>query len=69
MFPHERPKKFAYYRFKVSIATKPMQTLVSRYLERVRNEQKRSETERKHRQLTYRGVPYCRPCEIKIAYY
>ena len=33
---------------------------------------KRSEAEKKHHQLTYRGVAYCKPCppcEVKIAYY
>jgi hypothetical protein len=46
-----------------------MKPLVARYLERKAAAKKRSEIEKKHHQLTYRGVPYCRPCEIKIAYY
>ena len=46
-----------------------MQTLAARYLERIRNEHKRSEAEKKHHQLTYRGVPYCRPCSVNIMYY
>ena len=46
-----------------------MQVLAARYLERIRTQQKRSQAEKKHHQLTYRGVPYCKPCEIKIAYY
>ena len=47
----------------------PMQTLAARYLERIRNEQKRSDAEKSFVKLTYRGVPYCKPCEIKIMYY
>ncbi len=46
-----------------------MQTLVARYLERQAAAKKRSQIEQKHHQLTYRGVPYCKPCEIKIMYY
>ena len=69
VLPHERPKKSATPTFKVTTATNPMKPLVARYLERKAAAAKRSETEKKHHQLTYRGVPYCRPCEIKIAYY
>ena len=49
-----------------------MQTLAARYLERLSNQKKRAEAEKKHHQLTYRGVAYCKPCppcEVKIAYY
>ena len=49
-----------------------MQVLAARYLERLASKKKRSEAERKHHQLTYRGVAYCKPCppcEVKIAYY
>ena len=57
-----------------------MNTLIARHLERQAAAKKRSEAERKSRLLqalptlpklllTYRGVPYCKPCEIKIMYY
>ncbi len=69
MFPHERPKKSTPYRFKVSTATNPMPNLVARYLERQAAAKKRAEIEKAHHNLIYRGVPYCKPCEIKIAYY
>ena len=46
-----------------------MQTLAARYLERIRNAEKRSEAEKSFTKLTYRGVPYCRPCKVTLAYY
>ena len=46
-----------------------MQTLAARYLERIRNAEKRAAAEKSFVKLTYRGVPYCKPCEVKIAYY
>ena len=46
-----------------------MQTLAARYLERLANQKKRSEAEKSFVKLTYRGVPYCKPCTINIAYY
>ena len=49
-----------------------MNTLIARHLERKAAAKKRSEAEKKHHQLTYRGVAYCKPCppcEVKIAYY
>ena len=46
-----------------------MPNLVARYLERQAAAKKRAEIEKAHHNLIYRGVPYCKPCEIKIAYY
>ena len=46
-----------------------MQTLAARYLERIRNQKKRESAEKSFTKLTYRGVPYCKPCEVKIMYY
>ena len=46
-----------------------MTTLAARYLERLSNEKKRAEAEKSFVKLTYRGVPYCKPCEVKIMYY
>ena len=46
-----------------------MQTLTTRYLERLRTAKKRSDAEKSFVKLTYRGVPYCKPCEVKIMYY
>ena len=42
-----------------------MQTLAARYLERIRNQKKRESAEKSFTKLTYRGVPYCKPCESK----
>ena len=39
-----------------------MTTLVARYLERQAAAKKRAEAEKLHHSLTYRGVPYCKPC-------
>ena len=46
-----------------------MQTFATRYLERIRNEKKRAAAEKSFVKLTYRGVQYCKPCEVKIMYY
>ena len=49
-----------------------MNTLIARHLERQAAAKKRKEAEKKHHQLTYRGVAYCKPCppcEVKIMYY
>ena len=47
----------------------PMTTLVARYLERQAAAKKRSEAEKSFVKLTYRGVPYCKPCTVKVMYY
>jgi len=49
-----------------------MEVLAARHLERKAAAEKRSKAEKKHHQLTYRGVAYCKPCppcEVKVAYY
>ena len=49
-----------------------MQTLAARYLERIRNQQKRESAEKSFVKLTYRGVAYCKPCppcNVTVAYY
>ena len=46
-----------------------MDALTARHLEREAAKQRRATAEKKQFQLTYRGVPYCKPCKIEIAYY
>ncbi len=46
-----------------------MDALAARHLERTAAKKRRETAEKKQFQLTYRGVPYCRPCTIEIAYY
>ena len=46
-----------------------MNTLIARHLERQAAAKKRSEAEKSFVKLTYRGVPYCKPCQVKIMYY
>ena len=49
-----------------------MNTLIARHLERQAAAKKRETAEKKHHQLTYRGVAYCKPCppcNITVAYY
>ena len=46
-----------------------MEALAARHLERQAAAKKRSEAEKSFIKLTYRGVPYCKPCTINIAYY
>jgi hypothetical protein len=46
-----------------------MDALTARHLERQATKKRRSDLEKKQFQLTYRGVPYCKPCKIEIAYY
>ena len=46
-----------------------MEALAARHLERKAAAKKRSDAEKSFVKLTYRGVPYCKPCEVKIAYY
>ena len=47
----------------------PMNTLIARHLERKAAEKKRKDAENSFVKLTYRGVPYCKPCSVNIMYY
>ena len=47
-----------------------MKTLIARHLERQAVTPKSvSEAEKSFTKLTYRGVPYCKPCSVNIMYY
>ena len=46
-----------------------MKTLIARHLERQAAAKKREEAEKSFTKLTYRGVPYCKPCSVNIMYY
>jgi hypothetical protein len=70
MFTLERPKKSHPYRIYLYQPLQiPMDALTARHLERQATKKRRSDLEKKQFQLTYRGVPYCKPCKIEIAYY
>jgi len=46
-----------------------MTPLEVRSLERQIKDAKRKVAEHEFVKLTYRGVPYCRPCYVTVAYY
>ena len=70
MFPLERPKKSHLYTIYLY---KPLQTamttLEARQLERQIAADQRKTAEKERITLVYRGIPYCKPCKVQIAYY
>ena len=70
MFPLERPKKshpYTIYLYK--LLQTAMNALEARQLERQATKTQRETAEKERITLVYRGVPYCKPCKVQIAYY